>query len=49
MPPTAKVMWKRDMGFIVSSDRLEKPGVDAATPANVGPKAMVKYYLSVKL
>ena len=31
VPPTAKVMWRRD-GFKVSSERLEKPGIELRTP-----------------
>ena len=36
VPPTAKVIWRRDLGFIVPSDGLEKPGIERATPGLQG-------------
>ena len=35
IPPTAKVIWRRGHS-LVSSDRLEKPGIEPATPGLQG-------------
>ena len=34
--PTAKVIRRRDLGFKVSSERLEKPGIELTTPGLEG-------------
>ena len=41
VPPTAKVIWRRGHG-LVSSDRLEKPGIEPATPGLQG-KWLIHY------
>ena len=40
-PPTAKVIWRRGHG-LVSSDRLEKPRIEPATPGLQG-KWLIHY------
>ena len=34
--PTAKAIRRRDLGFKVSSERLEKPGIELTTPGLKG-------------
>ena len=34
--PTAKVIRRQDLGFKVSSERLEKPGIELTTPGLEG-------------
>ena len=34
VPPTVKVVWRRDLGLL--SCRLEKPGIEPATPGSQG-------------
>ena len=34
--PTAKVIRRRDLGFKVSSERLEEPGIERTTPGLEG-------------
>ena len=34
--PTTKVIWKRDISLIVSSDRLKDPGIKPAVPGLKG-------------
>ena len=38
IPPTAKVIWGRDLGLksLLSSERLEKPGIEPTTPGLQG-------------
>ena len=32
VPPTAKVIWRWNLGFKVSFERLKKPGIELTTP-----------------
>ena len=48
IPPTAKVIWRRGHGLKVSSDRLEKPGNEPATPGLQG-KWLINYTMAAPL